>query len=189
MSTSNSNETEHDPYNRGGLIAFVFTMVFSLLFFVWISFFHPGVNLHEVKEKAPAPTSAEAPVAAAASTFDASKVEKPWEDSKELIAHGEKVYHSNCAVCHGDKGMGDGPAGTTLVPRPRNFVEGKWKIGGDSASLFKTITSGIEGSSMASFKHLSVVDRWSVIHFIRSITKNKVKDNMGELEKFAATAK
>ena len=34
------------------------------------------------------------------------------------------------------KGLGDGPAGMSLNPRPRNFVEGKWKVGGDSVNRF-----------------------------------------------------
>jgi mono/diheme cytochrome c family protein len=179
---------QNDSYNRGGYIAFLFSMIFSLGFFVYIVFVHPGINLKEVPEAAPA---AEQTVAGGEQTkeIDITKVEKPWVESAEIAAHGAKVFANNCAVCHGPKGLGDGPAGMSLNPRPRNFVEGKWKVGGDSINLFKTIAGGIPGSSMASFAHLPVADRWSLVQFIRSITQNKIKDDPAKVEAFAKTAK
>ena len=118
-----------------------------------------------------------------------AKVDKPWVEAAEVAAHGAKVFANNCAVCHGTKGLGDGPAGLNLNPRPRNMVEGKWKVGGDSISLFKTLQNGIAGSSMASFAHLPAIDRWSLVQFVRSITTNKIKDDPAKLEAFAKTAK
>lgn len=178
---------QNDSYNRGGFIAFIFSMVFSLAFFVWVTFMHPGINLKEIPEAAQA--SADAAGAEQTKTVDMSKVEKPWAENPEVAAYGAKVYANNCAVCHGPKGLGDGPAGASLNPPPRNFVQGKWTVGGDSISLFKTIQNGIPGSSMASFGHLPVADRWALVQFIRSITENKVKDDPAKLEAFAKTAK
>ncbi|MBY0315783.1 MAG: hypothetical protein K2Q26_09705 [Bdellovibrionales bacterium] len=48
-----------DDYNRGGMIAFMFSMVVTTLFFVYIAFVHPGVDLKEIQ----APEKKEAPVA------------------------------------------------------------------------------------------------------------------------------
>ena len=76
-----------------------------------------------------------------------------------------------------------------MNPPPRNFVEGKWKNGGDSATLFKTISTGIPGSSMASFAHIPAPDRWSLVQFIRSLTKNKIQDDPAKVEAFAKTVK
>ena len=183
MSVANNSDT----YNKGGMIAFVFCMVFSLSFFVWVSFLHPGVDLGEVKASTEA-KGVEAKSAIAAEKVDVSAISKPWEYSDELSAHGKQVYKNNCAVCHGSDGLGDGPAGKALVPPPRNFKEGKWTVGGDRVSLFTTISKGIEGTSMAAFGHLPKIDRWAVVHFIRSITQNKVSDNAADVEAFAASA-
>ena len=180
-----------DDYNKSGMIAFVFSMAFTLVFFIIISFFHPGVNLHEVKEevKAVAAAAPAAKVDEAPKAFDPATVKEAWISSPELIAHGQEVFKTACAVCHGDKGDGNGPAGAALNPKPRNFIEGKWKKGGTSLGLFDVVTNGLSGTSMAPFGHLPVVDRWSLVHFIRSITKNKVADDDAKLKAAAASLK
>src|SRR5262245_54688257 len=43
-------------------------------------------------------------------------------------ALGKKVYEVRCVGCHGADGKGDGPAAELLVPRPRDFTAGKYKI-------------------------------------------------------------
>jgi mono/diheme cytochrome c family protein len=179
---------QKDSYNRGGFLAFLFSMVFSLGFFVYVTFMHPGINLKEVPEAAPAGDTKLAG-ATQTKTIDMAKVEKPWVESEEVAGHGAKVYSNNCAVCHGPTGMGDGPAGMSLNPRPRNLVEGKWTVGGDSISLFKTVQNGIPGTSMAPFGHIPLADRWAIVQYIRSITKSKLKDDPAKLEAFATTAK
>jgi mono/diheme cytochrome c family protein len=179
---------QKDSYNRGGYIAFLFSMVFSLLFFVYITIFHPGIDLKEVTP-APAPGAEQKVAEATAAEVDISKIEKPWVENSDMAAHGAKVFANTCAICHGPKGLGDGPAGNTLKPPPRNFVEGKWKVGGDSIHLYQTIQNGIPGSSMAPFGTLPSADRWALVQFIRSITQNKIKDDPAKLEAFAKTAK
>lgn len=174
-----------DTYNRGGLIAFLFSMAFSLLFFVYVGLMHPGIDLKEVSAEAlsggPAVAGGQAKPA-----IDVSKIEKPWEPNEDMVAYGAKVYKANCAACHGDTGMGDGPAGKAIGAR--NFVEGKWKQGGDSVSLYTTLQKGVPGTSMVSFGHLPKADRWAMVQFIHSITKNKVADDAAQLEAFAKTA-
>ncbi len=181
---------QNDSYNRGGYLAFLFSMIFSLAFFVYISVVHPGINLKEVPEALPAAEQTQAQGGAPqVKEADMAKVEKPWVEAAEVAAHGARIFANNCAVCHGPKGLGDGPAGLSLNPRPRNFVEGKWKVGGDSIALFGTVQNGIPGTSMASFGHLPTADRWSLVQFVRSITQNKIKDDPAKLDAFGKTAK
>jgi high-affinity iron transporter len=177
-----------DSYNRGGFIAFLFSMIFSLVFFAYLALFQGGIDLKEIPEEA---TDTGPAVAGAnqAAQVNVAKIQKPWEPNDAMVAHGATVFKTNCSACHGATGAGDGVAGASLVPPPRNFIEGKWKKGGDSASLFNTISTGIAGTSMAPFGHLPAVDRWGLVQFIRSITKNKVADDAGKLDAFAQTAK
>jgi mono/diheme cytochrome c family protein len=170
---------QNDSYNRGGYYAFLFSMIFSLGFFVYVTVVHPGINLKEVSEN----QDINAPV------FNMAKVEKPWEENKDVIAHGAELFANTCATCHGKTGLGDGPGGKGLTPPPRNFVEGKWKNGGDSINLFKTLQTGIPGSAMVSFKAgIPPKDRWALVQFIRSITHNKTPDDAAKLEAFGKSA-
>lgn len=180
---------QNDSYNRGGYIAFLFSMVFSLGFFIYIVAFHPGVDLKEVKPTTGGPEQTVAGGGAPAKKVDVSKIDKPWEPNEDMVAHGASAFANTCAVCHGPKGLGDGPAGMSLNPKPRNLVEGKWKQGGDSIALFNTVTKGIPGTSMAAFGHLPVKDRWAIVQFIHSITNDKAKDDPAKLAAFAKDAK
>jgi mono/diheme cytochrome c family protein len=42
--------------------------------------------------------------------------------------NGARVYAKFCSQCHGDQGDGKGPAEPYLVPKPRDFTSGKYKI-------------------------------------------------------------
>lgn len=179
---SDSSNDAKDTYNHGGLIAFVFSMAFCFLFFIYVSFIHQGVDL---KEGLTVPAADSGQTVAA---VDVSKVTEPWVSNPDMVAHGKKLYAQNCAMCHGNEGKGDGAAGAGLTPKPRNLQEGPWKKGGGYVGLFHAITDGIEGGSMASYKHLKSVDRWALVQFVDSITKAKVKEDAAKVAAFAKTA-
>ncbi len=65
------SEYRSGDYNRGGYLAFMFCMAFTIVFFIYIAFIHPGVDLKEIKvieaetKEAPvAPAAAETPAPA-----------------------------------------------------------------------------------------------------------------------------
>lgn len=184
---------DQNDYNKGGMIAFVFSMVFTLSFFVYVSFIHKGVDLKEVSEVQPSAeqtvAGAEAAPAGPKKIANINAVNEAWVSTPELVDHGAAAFSTTCAMCHGATGAGDGPAGAALNPKPRNLVEGKWTTKGDSLALFDVVTNGIKNTSMAPFGHLNVNERWAIVHYIRSITKNKVADDEGQLKAKAATLK
>jgi mono/diheme cytochrome c family protein len=171
-------------HNRGGMFAFMFSMVFVFAFFFYLVAIHKGVDLDEKVVDPHAPLAA-----GAKPVFNIDKVTEPWVSTEELITHGQKQYMSNCALCHGNEGKGDGPGGQGLNPKPRNLVEGKWTQGTGVIAHFKVLQNGIPGTSMATWSHLKVGDRWAIVHYIQSITQNKGTDDPAKVAEFAKTAK
>ena len=175
----------YGDYNSGGLKTFAL----AILFFGYVTFF-TGIKLDNNEPEKGTGEAVEQKQAAAPSgeSFNPSAVKEPWVSTPELVAYGKTIYTNNCAMCHGPEGHGDGVASKGLVPPPRNLVEGKWKTSGSEVALFKVVTEGISGSSMAPWGHLPEVDRWATVLFIQSITKNKVA-KPDELKEFIASQK
>ncbi len=172
-----------DEYNRAGLIAFAFSMAFCFAFFFYLVVINSGVDL---AENVVDPNAVVAEGAAPA--FDIAQVQEPWVSTPEIVAYGQKVYKTNCAMCHGEAGLGDGAAGAALNPKPRNLVEGKWTQGEGLIAHYNVLLNGIKGSSMAGYSHFKPADRWAILVYIESITQNKSKDDLAKVAEFAKTA-
>jgi high-affinity iron transporter len=89
----------------------------------------------------------------------------------ENIGKGKIVFKTNCAICHGDTGEGNGPGGAALNPKPRNFLVDKFKKGDSPNEIFNTVTNGLAGTAMASFSSLPEADRGAVAVYVNSLRK------------------
>jgi len=96
----------------------------------------------------------------------------------QLLERGKAVYGQNCAACHGIKGDGNGDAAAFLLPKPRNFVEAKYKLRSTptgqlptDGDLFRSVSLGLPGTPMPPWKHsLSDEDRWAVVEYIKAFS-------------------
>jgi mono/diheme cytochrome c family protein len=84
----------------------------------------------------------------------------------ELTALGASAFAKRCAPCHGGKGEGDGVAAKALKQRPRNLVTEPLRNGSTVTQVFATITTGVQGTAMAPFKHLPEEERWALAYFV-----------------------
>ena len=85
---------------------------------------------------------------------------------------GKASYLQNCAQCHGETGLGDGPAAATMQPkepRPANFLDSELMTGLSPFKAFNTTTFGIEGTGMPNFSALSEDERWQVAFYVMSL--------------------
>lgn len=90
----------------------------------------------------------------------------------KLLARGEALFKQNCTSCHGDTGLGNGPAAGTLNPRPRNLAEpAGWTRGYRITDIFETITRGVKGTGMNAFDFIAPADRMALVHYVRSLGK------------------
>lgn len=87
----------------------------------------------------------------------------------ELIARGRGLYAVWCVACHGETGAGDGPTAHTLDPRPRNFRTQTFKQGARPGQIFTTLTKGVSGTAMVSYKNLADEERWALAFYVAEL--------------------
>lgn len=90
-----------------------------------------------------------------------------------LLEKGKTAFTTNCVICHGDKGDGNGPAGAAMNPKPRNFAKDKFKAGDKHEQVFKTISEGLPGTAMVAFGHLPEEDRCGLAYYVLSFKDAK----------------
>lgn len=89
---------------------------------------------------------------------------------------GKTVFTSNCAVCHGMHGKGDGPAAAGIKPAPPDFTDKKWAQGITDKQIYEVIRGG--GAAVGRSAHmpawkgrLSDSQIRDVAAYIRSLTQ------------------
>ncbi|MBT5028903.1 MAG: c-type cytochrome, partial [Nitrospina sp.] len=107
--------------------------------------------------------------------------EMPEPINKDLLEKGKKVYFKRCVWCHGVEGGGDGPSADRLFTRPRNFIQGTFKIrvtdSGElpmEADLIKTVKNGLQGSAMPAWGEFLAEDEIvAVVNFVKSLVQDR----------------
>ncbi len=120
----------------------------------------------------PAPVSKPAKVTATAAVLVAA-ASSPEQDDDEPT--GKSLYQRHCAGCHNDNGDGHGATMIQKGIQARSFAQGGFAFGNTPDAIFKTITSGIPGSSlMQPFKSLMDDDeRMLVAKYVLTLTPYK----------------
>ena len=95
-----------------------------------------------------------------------------------LFMKGDHVFQKHCAECHGKSGRGDGALAADAVIKPRNFRSGIFKFRSTplgflptNADLTRTIRTGVAGTMMPSFDHLTAAETTAVIAYIKGLSR------------------
>ncbi len=82
-------------------------------------------------------------------------------------AQGHKLYSANCAACHGDTGIGDGPIAASLSIKPP-AIGSRDSLPDLTAGLaYNVVSVGIAGAPMPAFGDtLTVQQRWDVVNYV-----------------------
>jgi cytochrome c553 len=57
-------------------------------------------------------------------------------------AEAQTTFKTICATCHGDSGLGNGPASSALTPKPRNYTDKSWQASVTDEQIKQTILMG-----------------------------------------------
>lgn len=101
----------------------------------------------------------------------------PTEEALAAVTAGERIYLENCALCHGQKGDGNGPEAGRLKTKPRDFTTGQYKFQSTPSGslpldedIFRTISQGVRTTSMLAQLHLSQRERWAVTEYLKTFS-------------------
>jgi len=103
-----------------------------------------------------------------------------WTDPA-IIAKGKEIYATRCALCHGEKGDGKGPAAVNLPLKPPDLTDQEMVAEMAGAYWFWRVSEGglvepfrSKGSAMPAWKgELSREDRWAVIAYAHTFSGHR----------------
>jgi high-affinity iron transporter len=97
------------------------------------------------------------------------------------LAEGRTIFEKSCASCHGATGLGDGPAGATMNPRPPAIGMQTHMHGISPAMTYRILSVGIAGTPMAGFSGtLTPEQRWNVVAYVNSLRSSRAQLLEGE---------
>lgn len=113
--------------------------------------------------------------------FTARFQSNPVPDTEQNRDTGRALFQANCAICHGPRALGDGPAAFTLQPRPFNLqVHAPLHPTGE---VFYWIRNGVAGTAMPAWKDAKTEDgkprlteeqTWQIIRWIDAIASHQI---------------
>ena len=93
----------------------------------------------------------------------------PLSPTADVLKKGGSLYNSQCAKCHGPKGLGDGPDANRKdeARRPANLTISRTLDG----VMFYKIWNGRKEPDMPAFKsQMTKDDVWAVVAFVKSLS-------------------
>jgi len=97
---------------------------------------------------------------------------RPGSPSEQSVAAGKSVYASkSCADCHGDDGTGNSDEKDQwgFPVRLVSFRNGIFKSGPSDGDLYRSITTGMRGTSMHPYGGTATEEEtWQLVDYIRS---------------------
>lgn len=100
---------------------------------------------------------------------------------------GKALYDKNCAQCHGEKGDGNGVAAPHLMPKPRDFTSGKFKIRTTpsgklptDADIHHIIKVGMPYTSMPAWPNFTDAEIDSLVAYVKTFHADFAKPGAQE---------
>lgn len=102
----------------------------------------------------------------------------PVPNSDEAQKRGRLMYQRHCAMCHGDKGKGDGPAARLHAERskraPQDLTDARVQAGMSDGEIFWKVSVGLKENGQIIMPTFAEEiprdeDRWKLVHYVRAL--------------------
>ena len=107
------------------------------------------------------------------------------EELEKVLAEGGELYNISCAVCHGEEGDGNGSIYNSgngpYSAAPANYLKEEFLEAND-ARYYNAIVHG-KGMMQPHTDKLSHMERWKVIHYIRSLQATSLGEEYSPIAK------
>jgi len=93
----------------------------------------------------------------------------PFEPTKDVLERGKEQYGIYCALCHGDRGKGDGHLYTSkLFPVKPTSLREDYVQNKPDGEIYHVITLGsLSGLMGAHGPQISQEDRWKIVAYVK----------------------
>jgi mono/diheme cytochrome c family protein len=95
----------------------------------------------------------------------------PLSSTPAILDQGRRSYGFFCVQCHGPKFDGKGTVGQSFYPLPTDLLDPKVQARKDG-ELFYAISLGNKRQPPL-YATVAEEDHWAVIHYLRTVAKNK----------------
>lgn len=93
----------------------------------------------------------------------------PLPNDQATLDKGKAVFLAQCISCHGETGVGNGPAAKDLAKHPGDLTSRKVQEQSDGSIFWKVSTGRAPMTAFAGT--LSAEERWAVVRFVRTFAK------------------
>lgn len=134
----------------------------------------------------PAPAQPSQPPATTVHTYkptaeDAARP-NPMKFTTNSVARGKEIYATQCAMCHGDTGTGNGDVAKDVGAKPPDFTTPDTLKSRTDGELFAIIGEG-SGLMPAQGERMKEYHKWDAINYIRSLSgRVPAKSQPGEFD-------
>jgi mono/diheme cytochrome c family protein len=101
---------------------------------------------------------------------DATKLVNPTKATAVSIAAGKKTYGTDCAMCHGKTGAGDGDLAADMKLTLKDYRDPEALKGMTDGEIFLVIEKG-KGQMSGEEGRMKAAQIWDVVNYVRSLGK------------------
>jgi mono/diheme cytochrome c family protein len=99
---------------------------------------------------------------------DVASKANPVKPTAVSLASGKKVYSTDCAMCHGKGGAGDGDLATDMKLTLKDYRNADALKGMTDGEIFDVIVKG-KGQMSGEEGRLKPAQVWDVVNYVRSL--------------------